>query len=387
MSCQNQDNMQHDLGHMDIECSHCSTLHWLDECLTNSLRKNLKFGSCCLNGKVVLPLLHDPPPFLRMLFDGEVDTCPEFRKNICQYNVAHAFTSLGAKIDAHEILLQAYEDGIDEDVAIYLHHTNTTDKHHYNLPMINEIAVILLGNGSVSEAMRDIIIRLRGGSFEHIHKGYPAYLPLHYVLLFSHGELGWHKGLCHVLTDTEEQQLDNQNKHSHLTQMNFYSFHILSRNTEFSTILQVESYSMSLWLMHGQQQSKIGEIFYLRLLLIVIRGPQSFNHLKTVNNITHPTFKDACLALGLLEDDEEWIQCLEEAAVIYSGFQLRLLFAVILIHCTPTQPQDLGLCFRVNLCNDLLYRLSNEHAIREPTESQIFDFRLSLLDNILHDFN
>ncbi|CAG8714005.1 13024_t:CDS:2, partial [Acaulospora morrowiae] len=129
------------------------------------------------------------------------------------------------------------------------------------------------------------------------------------------------------------------------------------------------------------------EIFYLRLLLTVVRGPQSFNHLKTVNNIAHPTFKDACLALGLLEDDEEWIQYLEEAAVMCSGFQLRLLFAVILIHCTPTQPQDLWLRFRVNLCDDLLYRLSNEHAIREPTESQIFDFGLFLLDNILHDFN
>ncbi|CAG8532528.1 1533_t:CDS:2 [Acaulospora morrowiae] len=84
-----------------------------------------------------------------------------------------------------------------------------------------------------------------------------------------------------------------------------------------------------------------GEIFYLQLLLTVVRGSQSFNYLKMVNNIAHPTFKDACLALGLLEDDKEWIQCLEKAAGMCSDFQLRLLFAVILIHCTPTQPQDL----------------------------------------------
>ncbi|CAG8740147.1 18684_t:CDS:1, partial [Acaulospora morrowiae] len=279
MSRQNQDDMQHDLGRMDIECSYCGALHWLDERLTNSSRKNPKFGSCCLNGKVVLPLLRDPPPFLRMLFDGEADLCTEFRKNICQYNAAHAFTSLGAKIDvsilqghnpysfrihgelrhlsgallpnadqeatyaqlyiydpdvslqirmgrnkglsaqimweiqetlrkshafyplyqqAHEILLQAHEDGTDEDVAIYLHHTNTTDKYRYNLLTINEVAVILPGDGSVPEATRDIIIRLRGGSLERIHEGHPAYLPLHYVLLFPHGELGWHEGLRHA---------------------------------------------------------------------------------------------------------------------------------------------------------------------------------------------
>ncbi|CAG8679865.1 1875_t:CDS:1, partial [Acaulospora morrowiae] len=66
----------------------------------------------------------------------------------------------------------------------------------------------------------------------------------------------------------------------------------------------------------------VGEIFYLWLLFTVVRGSQLFNHLKIVNNIAHSTFKDACLALGLLEDDEEWIQCLEEAAVMCSGFQL-----------------------------------------------------------------
>ncbi|CAG8623234.1 15423_t:CDS:2 [Acaulospora morrowiae] len=292
--------MQHDLGCIDIEYSHCGTLHWLDERLTNSSRKNPKFGLCCLNGKVVLPLLRDPPPFLRMLFDGEADFCSKFRKNICQYNAAHAFTSLGAKINisilqghnpysfyiyrelrhlseallsnadqeatyaqlyiydpnvflqikikshaffpfyqqAHKILLQAHEDGTDEDVAIYLHYTNTTDKHCYNLLTINEIAVILPGDGSVPEAIRDIIIRLCEGSLERIHKGHPAYLPLHYVLLFPYGELGWHEGLRHALTDTEEQQLNNQNKHSHLTQMNFYSFRIFLCNTELSMILR-----------------------------------------------------------------------------------------------------------------------------------------------------
>ncbi|CAG8532506.1 1532_t:CDS:2 [Acaulospora morrowiae] len=206
-----------------------------------------------------------------MLFDSKADPCPEFCKNIRQYNAAHAFTSLGAKIDvnilqghnsysfgihrelrhllgallpnadqeatyaqlyiydpdAHKILLQAHEDGTDEDVAIYLHHKNMTDKHHYNLPMINK-------------TMCDIIIQLCKDLLERIHERHPAYLPLHYVLLFSHNKLGWHKGLCHVLTDTEEQQLDNQNKHSRLTQMNFYSFHIFPRKTEFSTILQGE---------------------------------------------------------------------------------------------------------------------------------------------------
>ncbi|CAG8691731.1 12316_t:CDS:2, partial [Cetraspora pellucida] len=74
-----------------------------------------------------------------------------------------------------------------------------------------------------------------------------------------------------------------------------------------------------------------GERFYLQLLLTSIRGPTSFKHLRTINNIVHPTFKSACIALGLLENDQEWFQCLEEAAILHTRSQLRVLFAIILI--------------------------------------------------------
>ncbi|CAG8777423.1 1802_t:CDS:2, partial [Cetraspora pellucida] len=73
-----------------------------------------------------------------------------------------------------------------------------------------------------------------------------------------------------------------------------------------------------------------GERFYLRLLLTVVRGPQSFDHLRVVNGIQYSMFKSACIALSLLEDDGKWKQCLEEASVMRSGSQLRALFAVIL---------------------------------------------------------
>ena len=56
-----------------------------------------------------------------------------------------------------------------------------------------------------------------------------------------------------------------------------------------------------------------GERFYLRLLLTVVPGAQSFEGLRTVDGHIWPTFKEACLAKGLLEDDREWNQCLLEA--------------------------------------------------------------------------
>ncbi|PIA65621.1 hypothetical protein AQUCO_00100850v1 [Aquilegia coerulea] len=49
-----------------------------------------------------------------------------------------------------------------------------------------------------------------------------------------------------------------------------------------------------------------GERFYLRLLLTVLKGPTSWADLKAFENVRYNTFKEACIARGLLEDDKEW---------------------------------------------------------------------------------
>src|SRR5260370_24892012 len=52
-------------------------------------------------------------------------------------------------------------------------------------------------------------------------------------------------------------------------------------------------------------------------------------HLHTVDGVQHATCKDACVALGLLEDDGEWHQCLTEACQVQVGVSVRRVFAVI----------------------------------------------------------
>jgi hypothetical protein len=88
-----------------------------------------------------------------------------------------------------------------------------------------------------------------------------------------------------------------------------------------------------------------GERFYLCTLLTVVHGPISFEDLHTVNGVLFPTFKDASLQQGLLEDDGEWVQCLEEAAVMHTGRRLWALFATMLIHCVLSDPVGLWKCF------------------------------------------
>ena len=90
-----------------------------------------------------------------------------------------------------------------------------------------------------------------------------------------------------------------------------------------------------------------GERYYLRMILNVVCNATSFEDLCTVQGIPYHSFKEACNALGLLQDDEEWNQCLKEAGQIEIGMQLRKLFATLLLFCEVTRPEVL--CEKISL--------------------------------------
>ncbi|GJZ21425.1 helicase [Tanacetum coccineum] len=59
-------------------------------------------------------------------------------------------------------------------------------------------------------------------------------------------------------------------------------------------------------------------------------GARSFTELKMVNKINYATFKAACFAYGLLNDDKEWTHAITEASFWAMAPQLRELFVTIL---------------------------------------------------------
>jgi hypothetical protein len=61
--------------------------------------------------------------------------------------------------------------------------------------------------------------------------------------------------------------------------------------------------------------SSSSEHYYLRMLLNYVKGATSYEHLQIVDGTEHDTFKDACIAMGLLVDDNEWHQALEAAGL------------------------------------------------------------------------
>ena len=106
-----------------------------------------------------------------------------------------------------------------------------------------------------------------------------------------------------------------------------------------------------------------------------------------MNGHLYSTFKVACIALGLLADDNEWHQCLEEAGLMATGHQLRILFVTILTDNIPTNPRHLWNSHKDKLCDNLLRTLRNRQIREYPLQEDAWDYGLFLIDRLLSQFN
>ncbi|GFR65242.1 ATP-dependent DNA helicase PIF4 [Elysia marginata] len=124
---------------------------------------------------------------------------------------------------------------------------------------------------------------------------------------------------------------------------------------------------------------KQGDCFYLRLLLLSIPGPTSFQMLRTVNGTTHESYRDACLALGLLEDDNIHRQTLQEACISQSPQQLRNLFAILLTQICPSNPTELWEEFCHEMSGDYPHQTDvTEEAAKNMTLINLEDIIASI---------
>ena len=121
------------------------------------------------------------------------------------------------------------------------------------------------------------------------------------------------------------------------------------------------------------------ECFYLRILLHEIKGPTSHNFLKTVEGREFHSFWEACIELGLLEDDKQWESTMAEASVSCSPKCLRDLFSIILKTCEINNPVSLWEKFKENLSEDI----KHQAQLRNPSIEITFNdniFNLALID-------
>jgi hypothetical protein len=125
------------------------------------------------------------------------------------------------------------------------------------------------------------------------------------------------------------------------------------------------------------------ECFYLRLLLINVRGPTSFQKLRTVNGQVCASYREACQNLNLLKNDGHWDTSLADVANTARPQQIRTLFAIILTTCFPSNPKDLWEKYKDYMSEDILYRLraTNQNPEIQFTPN-VYNDALILIEDI-----
>ncbi|XP_019150297.1 PREDICTED: uncharacterized protein LOC109147104 [Ipomoea nil] len=138
-----------------------------------------------------------------------------------------------------------------------------------------------------------------------------------------------------------------------------------------------------------------GEIFYLRCLLNKVRGPTSFADIKIVNGVQYDSFRDVCYTRGLVDDDKEYIDAIEEASQWASGDKLRRLFVTLLMTSCTGKPEAVWDAVWQHLSEDAQYQvrkqLQNSDSVLNDSRKMNFalveiEKLLSMMGKSLRDF-
>ncbi|RCV30826.1 hypothetical protein SETIT_6G126900v2, partial [Setaria italica] len=228
---------------VDYECALCGATFWYGErSKDDSAQRRVIYNLCCKGGKVFLPPFRAVPEFLASL----------------QYNSLFSFTSMGANIDDgindgaspyvfkingllyHRIgslrpaeyespkFAQLYIYGTEHEIrnrilAIQFRKACDLLAHHggehtgirivgahedgpaqFDVPTTSEIARLVVGDFSLENYKRDILVDSISSSLEHISCLHPSYMALQYPLLFPYGKQGFHLGIPYRRTDLLE---------------------------------------------------------------------------------------------------------------------------------------------------------------------------------------
>lgn len=123
------------------------------------------------------------------------------------------------------------------------------------------------------------------------------------------------------------------------------------------------------------------------MLLHIVKGATSFAQIKIVSGHLHPTFRAACEALGLLGDDQEWLNALNDAAQWAMPYQLRQLFVTILLLCEVTNHRKLLDEYASKMSEDAAHRLNRNPGQMSNLLADVYisSFLLNELDKLLKD--
>ena len=111
---------------------------------------------------------------------------------------------------------------------------------------------------------------------------------------------------------------------------------------------------------------RVGKCYYLRLLMVEVCGPTSFNDFKMHEGVSYETYREACRARGLLAEGQHLRLALQDAVVESHPKLICDLFCTILTCCEPISPIKLWEEFKDDIAQDILHQhrqiVNNEEA-------------------------
>jgi hypothetical protein len=126
------------------------------------------------------------------------------------------------------------------------------------------------------------------------------------------------------------------------------------------------------------------ELYHLRLILLSVKGLDSisFESLKKFNGHIYSTYKEVARVRGLINDSNEWHNCMYEASSYMMPKSLRSLLVIIICHCNPANSLQLFEDFKENMIEDFIQQGNSVEKslklcvndIRTQIQQDSFDF-------------
>ncbi|XP_074364688.1 uncharacterized protein LOC141705675 [Apium graveolens] len=123
------------------------------------------------------------------------------------------------------------------------------------------------------------------------------------------------------------------------------------------------------------------------MLLLRKKGCLSFSDLRTVDGVTYDTFKDACGALGFLNNDKQWHDAIYENLHSAMPTQLLPMFVNILVYYSVSDPLSLWNTHWQSLSDDAVYVRCKiaENIHLSLSEHEIKNYALAEIEKLLND--